>query len=78
MSDRDDRATMWGVKDMLEDAMKAISDEPQWGKKAIILFLDDSAEQYHIRTMCAGIGRDSEMITLLDIAHYREQKNMNG
>ena len=39
MSDRDDRATMWGVKDMLEDAMKAISDEPQWGKKAIIYSL---------------------------------------
>ena len=48
------------------------------GQKGHYIFLDDSAEQYHIRTMCAGIGRDSEMITLLDIAHYREQKNMNG
>jgi hypothetical protein len=78
MSDHDDRAITWGVKNMLEDAIKAISEEPKWSKKAIVIFLDDSSDNYHIRTMCAGISKTSEVITLLDVAHYRELKSVNG
>lgn len=76
LSDHDDRATTWKVADMLESAKKAIAEEPKWGKKAMLILLDDEGN-YHTRTMCAGIGKNSEVIALLEIERHRQMREMD-
>ena len=76
LCDRDDRAHTWSVKDSLEYAIKEIEKEPQFNKKAILLFLDDTENDYNIRQITAGISKTSECVTILDVAKVDSLKDM--
>lgn len=77
IADKNDSAGAWSVEDMLKDALKVIKEEPRWSKKAIVLFLDESDDEYGIRTLVAGIPKTTGVINLLDIAHGREKDYLN-
>ena len=63
-------------KKALTDAKIVAAENPQY-KKALVLFLDEEDGGYRIRNLCAGIGKVSEVVTLLDVAHDRELKAMD-
>lgn len=76
MSDHDERASTWSVNDLLKDAIEVAKKNPQY-KKALVLFLDEENSSYITRIFCAGIGKTSDVAKLLDIAHYRELRDMD-
>ena len=76
LADKDDRASTWTVEDMLKKALEGIREDPQYSKKAIILFLDEEDQGYNIRTMAAGFTKTSEIVCLLDVEKTEQKKEM--
>ncbi len=75
LSDYNNLSTSWSVLDMLDHAKKVVEEEPQY-KKALLILLDEDG-RYETRPLCAGIGKTSELIALLDIEKSRQQKEID-
>lgn len=76
ISKKDDRSITINTEDMLRNAIQGVRQEPQWNKKALLIFLDEK-EGYVSRTMCAGFPNHSEIISLLQLTII-EQASLMG
>ena len=76
LADKDERASTWAVDDMLDCAKELIKEKPEFSKKAIIVFLDEENRQYATRILCAGIGKTSEIVALLEIEKMNQLKEL--
>jgi hypothetical protein len=75
LSDKTDRAVDWSVEDMLDAAKEIVREEPEFNRKAVLILLDDK-DGYNTRALCAGIGKASEVIALLEIENDRQKKSL--
>ena len=66
------------VKDLLDSALKVIEEEPRFSKKAVIILIDDSGNNFITSRMAAGIAKTSDIVKALDIAHHREMKELES
>lgn len=73
---QDDRAITWSVEDSFDYAKEKIKEDPHYGKKVLILLLDEEDDKYNIRQITAGIGKTSEVISMLEIAKVDCLKDM--
>lgn len=73
---RDDRAITWTVEEALEYAKEKIKEDSRYGKKVLILLLDEEDDIYSIRQIAAGIDKTSKVVSLLELAKADCMKDM--
>ena len=78
LAEKSDNANFWTVKEMLEDAVKDISEaEPdKLPTKAIVLTVGDRNGAYDVHFVQAGM-KMTEVLALLEVAKIKILKEMN-
>lgn len=76
LADHDDRAITASVSDVINMTKDVIDENSQY-KKALIILLDDEGDAYNTKLLCAGIGRATEVISLLEVEKQRQLRDLD-